>query len=131
MRSALRIAFAVLAVLLVGVSLAACGDDDEDTTTTETVTSGATGDGGDGGATGTGDFQPEKCPGADSPPNITNVTAYGADCAAVEDAMAKIGAVATSFRLGDFDCERSKGSELAGTWTCSGEATYFTFQFAD
>jgi hypothetical protein len=129
MKPPLRLAAVALSLLCAGSVLAACGDDDETTTTTETVTSGATG--GDGGATGAGDFQPERCPGADSPPNITNVTAYGANCAAVEDAMAKIGAVATRFKLGDFDCERTEGSELAGTWTCRGEATYFTFDFGD
>ena len=123
----MRIA-SVLALVLCCAVLAACGDDDGEGETaagsTETTTStGATG--------ATGDFQGEPCPGADSPPNITNVTAFGASCAAVEDAMAQIGAVGTKFKLGDFSCERTKGSELAGTWTCSGEATYFTFEFAD
>jgi hypothetical protein len=123
-----------LIALIASVGLAACGDDDEetttaaDTTTTETTEVGATGE---EGATGESDFQPKACPGAASPPNITEVTSYGADCAAVEEAMAEIGAVKTRFSLGDFSCERTSGHELAGTWTCRGEATYFTFKFAD
>ena len=120
-----------LALVLCCAVLAACGDDDGEgetaagstDPTTSTAAAGATG--------ATGDFQGEPCPAADSPPNITNVTAFGASCEAVEDAMAQIGSVATKFKLGDFSCERTKGSELAGTWTCSGEATYFTFEFAD
>jgi hypothetical protein len=118
---------AVLAAAV--LALAACGDDDESASTTSSTES--TADAGATGATGGDGSQGEPCPGADSPPNITDVTSYGADCAAVEDAMAKIGSISTSFELGDFSCERESGSELAGTWRCDGEAAYFTFDFAD
>lgn len=123
-----------LSALLVAalLALAACGDDNDDesagttggTPTTEEGVTGATGEDGE-----TGDGEP--CPDADSPPNITAVTSYGADCAAVEDAMADIGPITESFQLGDFACEQTSGSELAGTWECRGEATYFTFEFGD
>ena len=113
------------------LALAACGDDDDESASTTSSTTETTADEGATGATGTDGSQGEPCPGADSPPNITDVTSYGADCAAVEDAMAKIGSIATSFELGDFSCERESGNELAGTWRCDGEASYFTFEFAD
>ena len=45
--------------------------------------------------------------------------------------MAEIRSVSTEFRIGDFECARTSGSELSGTWECRGEASYFTFQFAD
>jgi hypothetical protein len=107
----------VLAVLTVCcLALAACGDDEDATTTADPTPA---------------DAPAERCPDADSPPNITNVTAYGTSCEAVEDAMARIGAVSEEFVLGDFDCGRIKGDELAGTWECRGEANYFTFEFAD
>jgi len=127
---------AALALALTSIALVACGDDENTTTVTETITviSGATGDVGPTGptpTTGDTDFPAEPCPDADSPPNITEVTSYGTDCAAVEDAIAKIGPVTEEFRLGDFDCARTEGSELAGTWECKGEASYFTFKFAD
>ena len=111
--------------------LAACGDDNDDESegtagSTETTTSeGAT------GATGTDGATAEPCPGADSPPNITNVNSYGIDCAAVEDAMAGIGSVSAKFKLGDFSCAIESGEELSGVWRCSGEAGYFTFAFGD
>ena len=130
MKRALALVFA-----LASIALAACGDDDGSTTTvTETITviSGATGDVGPiTTTTGDTDFPAEPCPDADSPPNITEVTSYGTDCEAVEDAMAQIGPVSEEFKLGDFDCARTEGSELAGTWECKGEASYFTFKFAD
>ena len=129
MKRALALVFA-----LASIALAACGDDDGSTTTvTETITviSGATGDVGPITTTGETDFPAEPCPDADSPPNITEVTSYGTDCEAVADAMAQIGPVSEEFKLGDFDCARTEGSELAGTWECKGEASYFTFKFAD
>jgi hypothetical protein len=114
----------VAALALAGVS--ACGDDDDDapaagteTTTTTTETVGET------------DFQPVPCPDADSPPNIVNVTSYGADCGAVEDAMDELRSVGREFRLGDFECARTSGTRLGGTWECRGEAAYFTFEFGD
>jgi hypothetical protein len=130
-------AVAMLACLA-ALALAACGDDDEEgdgtTTATETTTTeagaGASGEEGSG-STGPSDFQPRLCPGAELPPNITKVISYGATCDAVEDAMAQLGPVSKRFDLGDYSCERTSGSALAGTWTCKGEATYFIFEFAD
>ena len=107
---------ALAGLALCCLALAACGEDDEGTTTPDSTAA---------------DAPAEACPGADSPPNITNVTAYGTSCEAVEDAMAEIGSVSEEFVLGDFDCGRIKGNELAGTWECRGEANYFTFEFAD
>src|SRR5688500_1665067 len=123
----MKISLSALLVVAL-LALAACGDDnDEDETraTEATTTEGATGTTGEGGA------QAEPCPGADSPPNITELTSYGLDCAAVEEAMADIGSVSTEFDLGDFSCSRESGSELSGTWRCDGEAGYFTFLFGD
>ncbi len=120
-----------LALILAAVLLlAACGDDDDATTASTTATE-STGTEGATGATGGGSAESEPCPGADSPPNITNVTSYGVDCSAVEDAMSKIGSISTQFELSDFSCERTEGGELAGVWRCDGEAAYFTFDFAD
>ena len=119
-------AAAIAAALALG-ALSGCGDDEDDegggetapTTVTESQTGADT------------DFQPQACPGADSPPNIVEVTSYGADCAAVEDAMAELRSVGREFRLGDFECARTSGTRLGGTWECRGEASYFTFVFGD
>jgi hypothetical protein len=107
-----------------------CGDEDKpettttaDATTPTTTTSTTT-------AADT-DFQPEPCPGADSPPNIVDVTSYGTDCGAVEDAMAELRGVSREFRIGDFECSRTEGMALSGKWKCRGEASYFTFTFGD
>jgi hypothetical protein len=112
------------------LALAACGDDDDEPTSTATTTTTTT-EAGATGATGNGDAEGEECTDAGSPPNITAVTSYGVDCAAVEDAMKRIGSVKTSFQLGDFRCERESGGELSGVWRCNGEAGYFTFAFGD
>ncbi|MGI9020323.1 MAG: hypothetical protein ACR2G3_06400 [Solirubrobacterales bacterium] len=119
-------------LIAAALALAACGGDDEgEATTTTTVSEGATGATGASGASGEEGSEGAPCAEAESPPNITKVTAYGADCEAVEDAMGELGSVSTKFELGDFDCERTAGSELSGSWRCHGEAGYFTFQFAD
>lgn len=118
-------------LIALALALAACGDDSEDegeTTSTTTVSEGATGA---SGASGEHGSEGAPCADAESPPNITAVTAYGADCETVEDAMAELGSVSANFELGDFDCKRTAGSELSGTWRCEGEAGHFTFQFAD
>jgi len=73
----------------------------------------------------------ERCQGAESPPNIVAVISYGADCGAVEAAMAELKSVSKEFRIGDFDCARISGAALGGTWECRGEASYFTFEFGD
>jgi hypothetical protein len=114
-------------MIALALALAACGDDDEGdgagtvTTTTEDVTT-VTDDTG---------LPEERCPEAESPPNITNVISYGADCGAVADAMAQIQSVSRQFRIGDFECTRVEGTRLSGVWECRGEASYFTFTFAD
>jgi hypothetical protein len=115
---------AVAAALVLG-ALVGCGDDEDDEGGGETTTTTVTQTGADT------DFQPQPCPGADSPPNIVDVTSYGADCAAVEDAMAELRSVGREFRIGDFDCARTSGTRLGGTWECRGEASYFTFVFGD
>jgi hypothetical protein len=123
----------LLAILALAVLFfAACGDDDDETTSSSTSTTTTSTEGaGATGATGSGDAEPEECADAASPPNITQVTSYGVDCAAVEDAMKQIGPVSAGFKLGDFDCKRESGSALSGTWRCNGEAGYFTFAFGD
>ena len=111
--------------LLAMLALAGCGDDEDTTSTaTTTVTETAT----DPYRTG---FPEERCRGAESPPNIVEVISYGADCGAVEDAMAELESVSKSFRIGDFECSRTSGGRLGGTWECLGEASYFTFEFGD
>ena len=131
------------AALLIALAALGCGEDDEPESTSTTAPAATTAD----GPTGAGGIETpttstttttentglpeERCDGAESPPNITEVLSYGADCGAVEDAMAEIQSVSTNFRIGDFECSRISGSELSGTWECRGEATYFTFEFAD
>ena len=73
----------------------------------------------------------QRCRGAESPPNIVDVISYGADCGAVEAAMAELQSVAREFRIGDFECARVSGVALSGVWECRGEASYFTFVFGD
>jgi hypothetical protein len=123
------------------LALAACGDDETTTTVTSTetvsapasttastvpeATTSSTTDEHDTG------LPEERCRGAESPPNIVEVISYGADCGAVEEAMAEIQSVSRSFRIGDFQCTRTGGSALSGTWECRGEASYFTFEFGD
>lgn len=131
-----------LAAALALVAVSACGDDESTTvTTTVTETAADTTTDTDGDTTTdtpppdltteSTDFEPRPCPGADSPPNITNVTSYGADCEAVEAAMAKLRTVSKMFRLGDFECFRLSGNRLGGIWECRGEASFFTFEFGD
>jgi len=107
---------AALALVVCSTALVACGDEDEPAATTT--------------ATGL-DAQAQPCPGADSPPNITEVTSYGTSCEAVEAALGEVGEISEEFVIGDFDCGRIEGDQLAGTWECRGEANYFTFKFAD
>ena len=132
------------AALLIALGAFGCGDEDEPESRSTTAPAATTANEGATGSTGietpttsttstienTG-LPEERCDAAESPPNITEVLSYGADCGAVEDAMAEIQSVSESFRIGDFECTRISGGELSGTWECRGEATYFTFQFAD
>jgi hypothetical protein len=110
-----KAALAISAILL-AVGLGACGGDDETTATTSTDETG---------------LPEQPCPKAESPPNIVNVVSYGASCEAVEDAMSQLQSVSKRFRIGDFECTRSSGTKLSGTWECKGEASYFTFDFGD
>jgi hypothetical protein len=130
----MRPAFAIpvlLAVLVAAAALGGCGEKQEPTigprtdfsTTTVPPTTTTT-------THGTG-LPKQRCPKAESPPNITQVISHGADCGAVEDAMAKLRSVSREFRIGDFECKRASGARLGGTWECRGEASYFTFEFAD
>jgi hypothetical protein len=115
----LRTAVAIaLAALVLGAG--ACGGDDETTSATTTSTS-----------TDETGLPQQHCPQAESPPNIVNVISYGASCEAVEDAMSQLQSVSRQFRIGDFECTRSSGTKLSGTWECKGEASYFTFDFGD
>jgi hypothetical protein len=111
----------VLALLAVGAG--ACGGDDETTASSSTTTTSTSTD-----ETG---LPEQDCPHAESPPNIVNVVSYGASCEAVEDAMSQLQSVSRQFRIGDFECTRSSGTSLSGTWECKGEASYFTFDFGD
>jgi hypothetical protein len=111
-----------LVVLALGAS--ACGGDDETPATATTSTSSST-------STDETGLPEEPCPKAESPPNIVNVVSYGASCEAVEDAMSQLQSVSRQFRIGDFECMRSSGTSLSGTWECKGEASYFTFEFGD
>jgi predicted small lipoprotein YifL len=113
------------------LSLAACGDDEDEASTTTSQPTATTAGAGATGATGDGVAKGEPCTGAGSPPNITQVTSHGIDCAAVEDAMADIGSVSAKFKLGDFTCALESGEEVSGLWRCDGEAGYFTFAFGD
>jgi hypothetical protein len=124
---------AIACLILLTTALAGCGDDNTAAPPTVTVTETITPPAAEGatGEEGETDFAAEPCPGADSPPNIAEVTSYGADCGAVEDAMSKVGSISREFTLGDFECSRVEGSSLAGTWECRGEASHFTFEFAD
>jgi hypothetical protein len=110
-----------IAALVLALGLAACGGDDE-TTATTTTTSTSTDETG---------LPEQPCPKAESPPNIVNVVSYGASCEAVEDAMSQLQSVSKQFRIGDFECTRTSGTRLSGTWECKGEASYFTFEFGD
>jgi hypothetical protein len=126
-----RAVLLTLAAVAVG-ALAACGDEDQTsaaggeptiTTTEESTVSTTT-------ITGTG-LPKERCEGAESPPNIVDVISHGADCGAVEAAMADLESVSKEFRIGDFQCARTSGGPLGGSWECRGEASYFTFEFGD
>lgn len=123
-----------LIAALAMTGLAACGSDDEDTSTTSSspaADTAATGASGEDGASGESGAAGAPCPAADSPPTITDVTSYGANCAAIDDAIAKIGSVSEEFTLGEFKCARTDGSDVGGTWRCDGEGDYFTFEFSD
>jgi hypothetical protein len=117
---------ALLAIcVLVAVTAPGCDDDESPSAqgpTTEPVAEPV------GGGTG---LPRERCRGAESPPNIVDVVSHGADCGAVEDAMAELRSVSTRFRIGDFECARVSGTSLGGTWECRGEASYFSFEFGD
>src|SRR4051794_20393313 len=128
---AVRAATAFLIAALAAFAIAACGQKQgtggkSTTTTATTSTTEST-----SAPTDETGLPKERCPGAESPPNIVDVISYGAPCSAVEDAMAQLKSVSTSFRIGDFECSRTSGSELSGTWECLGEASYFTFAFGD
>jgi hypothetical protein len=112
----------VIALTVLALGLGACGDDDETTGSTVTTTSTSTDETG---------LPEQACPKAESPPNIVNVVSYGASCEAVEDTMSQLQSVSRQFRIGDFECTRSSGTSLSGTWECKGEASYFTFDFGD
>lgn len=153
----MRATIAVTCIALLGLGAGACGEDDEpgspgttgetstlqSSTTTSTTTdstvpesTSTTSTGSTTGATSTTTeddtgLPKQRCPGAERPPNITNVISYGTDCGAVEAAMAEIESVSTSFRIGDFRCSLRSGNELSGVWECLGEASYFTFVFGD
>ncbi len=106
----------------------------ESTTTTEsTITASTTVESttDSGGISDTTGLPKERCRGAERPPNIVDVIAYGADCAAVEATMAELQSVSREFRIGDFDCARVSGIAISGIWECRGEASYFTFTFGD
>jgi hypothetical protein len=109
-----------VALLVLAVGIGGCGGDDETSSTTTTSTS-----------TDETGLPEQPCPKAESPPNIINVVSYGAACEAVEDAMSQLQSVSKQFRIGDFECTRSSGTRLSGTWECKGEASYFTFEFGD
>lgn len=111
-----------ISVVALAVGLGACGGDDETSATTSSSTSTSTDETG---------LPEQPCPKAESPPNIVNVVSYGASCEAVEDAMSQIKSVSRQFRIGDFECTRTSGTRLSGTWECKGEASYFTFEFGD
>ena len=111
-----------ISVVVLAVGLGACGGDDETTATTSSSTTTSTDETG---------LPEQACPKAESPPNIVNVVSYGASCEAVEDAMSQLQSVSKQFRIGDFECTRSSGTRLSGTWECKGEASYFTFEFGD
>jgi hypothetical protein len=110
-----------IAALVVALGLAACGGDDETTATTTTTST----------STDKTGLPEQACPKAESPPNIVNVVSFGASCEAVEDAMSQLQSVSKQFRIGDFECTRTSGTRLSGTWECKGEASYFTFEFGD
>ena len=133
---------AALASALAVLALLGCGEDDDSeraspAATTTSVSEPAIGATGETGGTTTPTIEDdtglpeERCEGAESPPNIINVISYGTDCGAVEAAMAEIGSVSRTFRIGDFDCSRRSGTALGGVWECRGEASYFTFEFGD
>ena len=132
--------------------LAGCGSDSETITVTETQTvaastdtTSATGDStstepsaettstAEAATTTTETTSADEtsCPGAESPPNITNVVPVGVDCATVEAAMSQIGSISKTFSLGDFQCQRTSGFRLSGIWTCVGVDGSFTFDFGD
>jgi hypothetical protein len=112
----------ILIAALAALALAACGGDDEGASTSPSTST--TSD-------STGGLPKQRCRAAESPPNIVNVISHGADCGAVEAAMAELTQVRTKFRIGDFECARTSGGRLSGTWECRGEASYFTFEFGD
>jgi hypothetical protein len=127
----MRPAVATIALVAAG-ALAGCGDDEGTTTTSTTTTSTTTATITETAADPHGTGLPEeRCREAESPPNIVDVISYGADCGAVEDAMSELRSVSKSFRIGDFECSRTSGTRLGGTWECLGEASYFTFEFGD
>jgi hypothetical protein len=111
-----------IALAIVAVGIGACGGDDETSATTTTSSSTSTDETG---------LPEQPCPKAESPPNIVNVVSYGASCEGVEDAMSQLQSVSRQFRIGDFECTRTSGTKLSGTWECKGEASYFTFDFGD
>jgi hypothetical protein len=116
-----RTTIAIALAALAAGALVACGDDETSTTTSQSTST----------STDQTGLPEQSCPKAESPPNIVNVVSYGASCEAVEDAMSELKSVSTEFRIGDFECSRTSGTRLGGTWECKGEASYFTFEFGD
>lgn len=132
------------AAVAVALVFAGCGDGDEPQQVDEAVEEAtdavedaapdeAPSDSGTDDSTGAVEQVETPCPGADSPPNITQVTAFNElSCDEVEAAMDEIGAISESFEIGQFGCGRISGGEFGGTWECADfDGRYFRFDFAD
>jgi hypothetical protein len=120
----------IIALAILALAVGACGDDDE-TGASATDSTGTSTDTGTTTSTDETGLPQQRCQQAESPPNIVNVVSYGASCEGVEDAMSQLQSVSRQFRIGDFECTRTSGTRLSGTWECKGEAAYFTFDFGD
>ena len=127
-----------LALAFAAAVVTACGGDGETTTVTEvvtttqattettttTVTEAAGGEGTDAAST--------DCPSSTGiPPNVTGVMVTGLSCDEAQTVIDAFGPISKSFSAADFECARTSGGRLGGSWACTSGERSFSFAFGD